>query len=71
MFVIMDTEVKAPYAANPDLSNILFLKPGVSQNITLHASPTAKDSPFKFKLFPIHFLQILLNTKRRVTRVVQ
>ena len=36
-----DTEIKVPSVENPEMTNILPLKPWVSQNIASHASPTA------------------------------
>ena len=35
-------EIKVPYVENPELWNVLSLKPGVGQNIAMHASPTAR-----------------------------
>ena len=37
------TEIKAPSAENPELTNVLPLKPGVSQNMAMHALPTARN----------------------------
>ena len=33
-------------AENPELSNVLTFKPGVGQNIALHASHAARDAAF-------------------------
>ena len=32
-----------PHAENPDLLKVLSLKPGVGQNIAMHASPTVRN----------------------------
>ena len=39
-----DAESKVPAAKNPELPTILSCKPGVGQNIDLHASPAASNS---------------------------
>ena len=36
-------EIKAPSLENPELTNVLPLKPGVDQNKATHASPTARN----------------------------
>ena len=33
----MDAEIEAPSAENPEPKNVLSLKPGVGQNIVIHA----------------------------------
>ena len=35
-------EIKVPYVENPELWNVLPLKPGVGHSIAMHASPTAR-----------------------------
>ena len=37
-----DAEVMVPSIKDPELPNVFPLKPGVDQNIAMHASPTAK-----------------------------
>ena len=58
----VDTEIKAPSAVNTELLTFLSLKPGVDQNIAMHASSTARNfslsnsnlhSPFNFIFFKI------------------
>ena len=39
----MDVESKPPIVENPELTNVLPLKPGVGQTIAMHASPTAMN----------------------------
>ena len=39
----MDTEIKVSSTENPELTNVLPLKPGVGQNIATHESPTARN----------------------------
>ena len=39
-----DSEIKVPSVENPELTNCLSLKPGVGQNIAMHASPTARNN---------------------------
>lgn len=38
-----DAEIKFPCAENPELSNVLYFKAGVVQNIALLASPAARN----------------------------
>ena len=38
----MDAEIKVPSVENPELTNVLPVKPGVGQNIAMHAYPTAR-----------------------------
>ena len=38
-----DAEISVPSVENPELTNVLPLKPGVGQNIAVHASPTARN----------------------------
>ena len=38
-----DAQIKVPSAENLELSCVLALKPGVGQNIAMHASPTARS----------------------------
>jgi len=38
-----DTEIKVPSVENPELANVLLLKPGVDENIAMHALPTARN----------------------------
>ena len=38
---VLRTEIKVPSIENPELTKVLLSKPGVSQSIALHASPTA------------------------------
>ena len=38
-----DAEIKIPSVENPELTNALPLKPGVCQNIAMHASPTTRN----------------------------
>ena len=41
----------------PELTNVLPLKPGVGQNITLHSSPTARKLPSRF--IHLHFFPLI------------
>ena len=54
-----DTQVSIPFVESPELSNIASGKPGVGQNLALHASPAARNSfciiTFFFKADPLHF----------------
>ena len=60
-------KLRSPSAENPELTNVLPLKPGVGQNIAMHASPAATNfflvliSTFTFIFFFFFFilLQIL------------
>ena len=38
-----DTEIKVPSVENPELTNVLPLRPGVGQNIATHAVSAARD----------------------------
>ena len=40
----MDAEIKVPCTENPDLSNAVFVKPGVRQSVALGTLDTAKKS---------------------------
>ena len=54
---------KSPSAENAELSKVLAFKSEVGQNITLHASPTAKKSAFSasvlfiYGLIQLHFFE--------------
>ena len=60
-----DAEIKVPSVVNPELANVLTLKPGVGQNLVVHALSTARNiflvlddlflfpSPFTFIFFQI------------------
>ena len=39
----VDAEIKVPSVENPQLMNVLPLKPGVSQNIAMYALLTARN----------------------------
>ena len=54
--------VEVPSAESPELSKILSLKPGVGQNIALHASPTAMTFYFSYFYFMGSFDLILFPT---------
>ena len=41
-------ETEVHFEENPELSKSLSFKPGLGQNITYHASPTARNSGFLF-----------------------
>lgn len=41
-----DSEIKAPSAENQELAKVHSFKPGVDQNIALHASPAAKNPAY-------------------------
>ena len=47
---------RSPSAENPELSDILWLKPGVYQNVALYTLPTARKSFYFF--LPLHFIQL-------------
>ena len=38
-----DAEIKTPSVENPELTNVLLLKPGVEHNVAMHASPSARN----------------------------
>ena len=38
-----DEEISVPYAENPELTNVLPLKPGADQNIATYVSPAARN----------------------------
>ena len=38
-----DAEMKVPSVENTELTHVLLLKPGVGQDIAIHASPTARN----------------------------
>ena len=38
-----DAEIKVPFIENPELTNVLPLKLAVGQNLTMHASPAARN----------------------------
>ena len=44
--VTTEAEVKGPSAEDPEVSKVSSLKPGVGQNIALHASPTVREAAF-------------------------
>ena len=46
-----DTQVSIPFVESPELSNIPSGKPGVGQNLALHASPAARNSAFLHHFF--------------------
>ena len=49
-----DAEIKVPSVENPELANVLPLKPGVDENIAMHALPTARNFFFVLILtFPV------------------
>ena len=49
------TEIKVPTVENPELTDDVPLKPGVGQNITMHALPTAWNFfPVLISAFPVH-----------------
>ena len=59
-----DAEIEVPSAENPKPSRVLSFKIGVGHEIVLHASFTARDSPFSFPpslLIHLHFPPILFN----------
>ena len=50
-----DAEIKVPSDEILELTNILPLKPGVGQNIAIHASPTARNIFLvQISTFPVH-----------------
>ena len=53
----MDAEIKVPSVKNPELTNVLPLKQGVSQNIAVHALPTVR----KVFLVLIYTFQVFLS----------
>ena len=48
-----DAEIKVPSVENSELPKVLPLKPGVGQNIAMHASSTAMNF-FLISTFPVH-----------------
>lgn len=68
----IDTEIKVPSAKIPELSGGLFPEPGIRQNISLHASPTASYSTFLAPVLhivfsPLHDLRCWLGVKYQET----
>ena len=52
-----DTEIKVPSVENPELTNVLPLRPGVGQSIATHASPAAMNFFLVLiSTFPVHSL---------------
>ena len=49
-----DAEIEVPSAENPKPSRVLSFKIGVGHEIVLHASFTARDSPFLISAFSAH-----------------
>ena len=50
-----DADITVPSVENPELTNVLRLKPGVGQNIAMHASPTARNFFLGLiSTFPVH-----------------
>ena len=59
---IFSLESKASSSKSPELSKVPSCKPGVRQNIALHALPTARNSIFLILSFPVYsayFLPVL------------
>ena len=50
-WVTADAEIKVPSVENPELTHVLPLKLGVGQNLSMHASPAARN-----------FLNVLIST---------
>ena len=44
----LDAEIKVLFAVSPEQSEVLYLKPGVGQNMSMHASDFHFTSPFNF-----------------------
>ena len=51
---ITGAEIKVISPEKPERPEVLSVKPGVSQGIALHASPTARMSAFLSSAFPVH-----------------
>lgn len=49
-----DEEINSLFARGPKLSKAPTLQPGVGQTISLHASPTAKNSAFLISVFAVN-----------------
>ena len=52
----VDHKLRSRLLRNPELANVIPLKPGVGQNIAMHASPTASIFLFFFFFFFFFFL---------------
>ena len=68
-----DTEIKVPSAQNPELSTVPSSMSTVDQNITLHASPTARYFYLSIFCFPGSFTFIFpkpLQIQKRMSRTV-
>ena len=61
----MDKQTKILSAENPQLCKVLSFKPGVGQNISLHASPTIRKCA---QCIQLHFFPIF--SKHEVMYVV-
>ena len=57
---------------NPELLHVFSLKPGVDQNITLHALPAARNSAFLICTIPVHFTSFFSTIlfKHKVARCI-
>ena len=51
---VWTTGVRSPLLRTPIVIKGSLLKPGVSQNVALHASPTANNCTFPISGFPVH-----------------
>ena len=51
---------KGPLLQRPELSQVLFFKPEVEQNIALHVSPTARNSVNLAFADPVHLTPFIL-----------
>ena len=58
---MVDGQIKDPSAENPDLSKFLSSNPEAGLNITLHVSPTARNSSFLNSCLPGLFYLISPN----------
>ena len=58
-----------PSAESPELLKSISFKPGVGQNIALHAAPTARNSSFLMSVFSescsFFFLLFFLSSNRK------
>ena len=48
-----DLEIQVPTVENLALSNVLHLRPGVGQNVAMHASPTAINDNYKHSVLSL------------------
>ena len=54
-----DAEMKAPFSENPELSQMVYIKLEVGQNVASHVSFTAKNFAFLISASSVHLISLL------------